>query len=399
MQPFKLEQHRSKPLAPPSKGPGRPEPPPALRNLAEHAGVQFNGPEPWDIQVHDPEVYSRILAEGSLGFGESYMHGLWDCEALDELLHRLLSVNVDEHLGGWARLMLLGEALRERLFNMQSRQRAFQVGERHYDIGNDVFTAMLDPTMSYSCGYWENADNLEQAQQHKLDMICRKLELKPGERVLEIGCGWGGLAQHAAVNYGVEVVGIPVSREQQHLARERCKGLPVRIDLVDYRDVEGLFDKVVSVGMFEHVGPKNYGIYLDTALRVMRDDGLFLLHTIGNYKTLRTVDPWIERYIFPNGKVPSAAELATALNDRFVIEDWHNFGADYDPTLMAWWQRFDAAWPTLKGRYDQLFYRMWRFYLLSCAGYFRSRQGQLWQLVLSKRNRSGIYRSRRANAM
>ena len=152
MQPFKLEQHRSKPLAPPSKGPGRPEP------------VQFNGPEPWDIQVHDPEVYSRILAEGSLGFGESYMHGLWDCEALDELLHRLLSVNVDEHLGGWARLMLLGEALRERLFNMQSRQRAFQVGERHYDIGNDVFTAMLDPTMSYSCGYWENADNLEQAQ-------------------------------------------------------------------------------------------------------------------------------------------------------------------------------------------------------------------------------------------
>ena len=397
MEPFKLEQHAGNRF---DKEPGasRLNPPSVLCDLVAQAGVQFNGSNPWDIQVHDPQFYSRVLAEGSLGFGESYMHGLWDCEALDELSHRLLTINVDEQLGGWARLMLIGEALRERLFNMQSRQRAFQVGERHYDIGNDVFTAMLDPTMSYSCGYWEHADTLEQAQQNKLDLICRKLELKPGERLLEIGCGWGGLAHYAATNYGVEVVGVTVSREQQQLARERCKGLPVQIDLIDYRDVEGLFDKIVSVGMFEHVGPKNYGIYFDTALRLLRDDGLFLLHTIGNYKRLRNVDPWIARYIFPNGKVPSAGEVATALNDRFIIEDWHNFGQDYDPTLMAWWHRFNAAWPQLEDRYDKLFYRMWRFYLMTCAGYFRSRQGQLWQLVLSKRARSSGYRSVRSIA-
>lgn len=395
MQPFKLEQqnpradHRQA-LAPP------PAPPPALRHLAEQAGIRFNGSKPWDIQVHDSAVYSRILAEGSLGFGESYMQGLWNCDALDEMSNRLLRINVDEQLGGWAKLLLLGEALRERLFNMQSQRRAFQVGERHYDIGNDLFSEMLDSSMSYSCAFWEHANSLEQAQRHKMELICRKLQLREGERLLEIGCGWGGFAQYAATHYGVEVVGITVSREQQVLARKRCKGLPVTIELSDYRDLEGLYDKIVSVGMFEHVGPKNYPVFFDTALRLLRDDGLFLLHTIGNYKTLRQVDPWIARYIFPNGKLPAAEELASVLNDRFIIEDWHNFGHDYDRTLMAWASRFEAAWPALSERYGEQFYRMWRFYLLTCAGYFRSRQGQLWQLVLSKRSRSSEYRSVRA---
>jgi len=396
MQPFKLEQQH--PHAAQKPALASTSPPPALGNLAEQAGIRFNGSKPWDIQIHDGAVYSRILAEGSLGFGESYMQGLWNCDALDEMSNRLLRINVDEQLGGWAKLLLLGEALRERLFNMQSQRRAFQVGERHYDIGNDLFSEMLDSSMSYSCAFWEHANSLEEAQRHKMELICRKLQLRKGERLLEIGCGWGGLAQYAATHYGVEVVGITVSREQQVLARERCKGLPVRIELSDYRDLEGLYDKIVSVGMFEHVGPKNYPVFFDTATRLLRDDGLFLLHTIGNYKTLRQVDPWIARYIFPNGKVPSAEELGSVLNDRFIIEDWHNFGQDYDRTLMAWAARFDEAWPRLADRYDETFYRMWRFYLLTCAGYFRSRQGQLWQLVLSKRSRSAEYRSIRSIA-
>ncbi len=369
------------------------EPPTILRDLANLAGVQFNGDAPWDIQVHDASVYSYILTKGSLGFGESYMDGLWDSHAPDELFDRLLSSNIEEKLGGWARLRLLGEALRQRLFNLQSRQRAYQVGEQHYDIGNDVFEAMLDPTMSYSCAFWQNADTLEQAQLAKLDMVCRKLELKAGEKLLEIGCGWGGLAHHAARHYDVEVVGITVSKEQQQLARERCAGQPIRIELMDYRDVQGHFDKVVSVGMFEHVGPKNYPAYFDAVLRLMKDEGLFLLHTIGNYKTNPSLDPWIDKYIFPNGRLPSAAEIATALNKRFLIEDWHNFGQDYDRTLMAWWKRFDAAWPALEHKYGLRFYRMWKYYLLCCAGFFRSRQGQLWQLVLSKRKRKQVYRS------
>lgn len=369
------------------------EPPRVLRELAAQAGIRFNGEAPWDIRVHDPAVYRRILTRGSLGFGEAYMDGLWECERLDELFHRLLGIDVDRKMVGMARLRLMLESLRHRLLNLQSGARAFLVGERHYDIGNDVFEAMLDSSMSYSCGYWARAHNLEQAQQDKLDLICRKLELAPGEHLLEIGCGWGGLARHAATHYGVRVTGITVSREQRKLAVARCHGLPVDIQLRDYRDITGQFDKAVSVGMFEHVGTKNYPAYFETVQRVLKEDGLFLLHTIGSHTTSSHVDSWIDHYIFPNGKLPSALELAAYVEGLFLIEDWHNFGPDYDRTLMAWWNNFEAAWPRLSGKYDQRFQRMWKYYLHCCAGFFRSRQGQLWQLVLSKRKRAGVYRS------
>lgn len=368
-------------------------PPGVLQQLAAQCGVKFNGDSPWDIQIHDDAVYTRILSQGSLGFGESYMDGEWDCLRLDQLFQRLLSANVDEKLAGWGRLHLFLQVLRHRLFNLQSSRRAFQVGEQHYDIGNDVFEAMLDPTMSYSCGYWHHADNLTQAQHNKLDMICRKLELKPGEKLLEIGCGWGGLARFAAEHYGIDVVGITVSKEQQKLAQQRCAGLPVEIQLSDYRDLKGEFDKIVSVGMFEHVGRKNYPIYFDTVTRLLKDSGLFLLHTIGIYKTIHRVDPWIDKYIFCNGKLPSAEDITQVLDRRLIIEDWHNFGQDYYLTLMAWWENFDAAWPALAKNYNERFYRMWKYYLLCCAGFFKSRQGQLWQLVLSKRSRAEVYRS------
>ena len=369
--------------------------PAVLQKLSDVARVRFDGDDPWDIRVYDPAVYRRILTQGSLGFGESYMDGHWEAEALDELFTRLLRSDVEEKLTGWARIRLLGEVARQCFCNLQSSRRAFQVGEQHYDIGNDVFTAMLDRSMSYSCGYWLYADSLDQAQHDKLDMICRKLDLQPGERLLEIGCGWGGLAYHAAKYFKAEVTGITVSREQQRLARERCADLPVEIKLMDYREMQGKYDKLVSVGMFEHVGPKNYDVYFETADRLMKDNGLFLLHTIGIHTTSRTVDPWIDKYIFPNGKLPSAREIASAVDGRFLIEDWHNFGQDYDRTLMAWWKNFDRAWPRLSSKYDLRFYRMWKYYLMSCAGFFRSRQGQLWQLVLSKRERTSVYRSLR----
>ena len=370
------------------------QPPPAiLRELAKDAGVTINGDAPWDIRIFDERVYQLVLTKGSLGFGEAYMDGMWECERLDQLFHRLLSARVEEKIDNGSQLRLLGEILRHSLFNLQSSHRAFQVGEQHYDIGNDVFEAMLDPTMSYSCAYWHNAAGLRDAQLKKLDMICRKLELKPGERMLEIGCGWGGLARYAAEHYGVEVVGITISKAQQKLARARCEGLPVSIELMDYRDLTEQFDKIVSVGMFEHVGPKNYAVYFDTARRALKDDGLFLLHTIGNAVTSPKTDAWIDKYIFPNGKLPSAKEIASTLEGRFLIEDWHNFGPDYDHTLMAWWENFDIAWPFLEAKYGKRFYRMWKYYLMSCAGFFRSRQGQLWQLVLSKPERRDVYRS------
>ena len=368
-------------------------PPAALQTLADRAGIAFNGNAPWDIQVHDNATYRRILSSGSLGFGEAYVQ--WDAERLDQLFHRLLGSNVDQRVRGLHRWRVALELLRQRLYNLQSSGRAFEVGEQHYDVGNDVFEAMLDSRMIYSCGYWQHAVDLEQAQRDKLDLICRKLDLHKGERLLDIGCGWGGMAQFAAEYYQVEVTGITVSKEQMKLAQARCHGLPVTFELCDYRDLRGRYDKIVSIGMFEHVGPKNYPVYFDTVRNLLEDNGLFLLHTIGASRTSPFCDPWVDRYIFPNGHLPSARQLAEVLENRFLIEDWHNFGLDYDRTLMAWWERFSAAWPQLQARYDQRFYRMWKYYLLSCAGMFRARQGQLWQLVLGKRHRTGNYRSLR----
>ncbi len=368
-----------------------------IERLLEPTDVRINGTRPWDIQVHDPSMYQRALRDGSLGFGEAYMAGAWDSEQLDETFARVLRHDLDEALNHAAKLHFALRWLQERVRNRQSPARAFTVGERHYDIGNDVYLAMLDPTMSYSCGYWAAADTLEAAQLAKLRLICRKLELTPGQRLLDIGCGWGGLAAYAAEHHGVEVVGITVSRNQASLARERCKDLPVDIRLMDYRDlpkqVGGRFERIVSVGMFEHVGARNYPAYFDVARQLLADEGLFLLHTIGNSRTVAVSDAWVDAYIFPNGKIPSAREIVRTLEGRFVIEDWHNFGLDYDPTLMAWWRRFDAAWPELRAHYDDVFYRMWKYYLHASAGFFRSRQGQLWQLVLAKRTRPRAYRS------
>lgn len=379
----------------PEQPPQRPstDPPPALAQLLGRADIRFNGSRPWDIRVHSPRLYQRLYANWSLGAGEAYLDGDWDCDQLDELFTRLLRVDLDNQAPVRGRLQLLAEGLRHRLLNLQSRERAFQVAERHYDAGNEVFEAMLDSRMIYSCAYWERADNLEAAQFDKLELICRKLQLRPGMQLLDIGCGWGGLARHAAEQHGVRVLGVTVSREQLALARERCAGWPVELLLADYRTLSGRFDRVVSVGMFEHVGPKNHRAYFDTVSDLLAPDGLFLLHTIGIDRTALATDPWIDRYIFPNGKVPSARELSSALEGRFLIEDWHNFGPDYDRTLMSWWANFDAAWPRLAARYGPRFYRMWKYYLHSCAGLFRARQGQLWQLVLSHRGRPGIYRS------
>ena len=364
-----------------------------LQELLNNAGIKVNGNNPWDMRVLDAGTYDQILSKWSLGLGESYVNGYWDCERLDDMLTRLLKVDLNMAVQGRAKFRLLAEIARAKLVNLQSTKRAFQVGEHHYDAGNDIFRAMLDSKLIYSCAYWEFAHDLEQAQTHKLELICRKLELKKGERLLDIGCGWGGLAAYAATNFGVSVLGITVSKEQQKIAQKRCQGLEVEIELIDYRKLEGRFSKIASVGMFEHVGEKNYRDYCQTASRLLEDQGLFLLHTIGSDVRIARTDPWIDRYIFPNGKIPCATELSAALEGLFLIEDWHNFGCDYDRTLMEWYRRLESNWPTLSQHYSERFYRTWKFYLLGCAAYFRSKQGQLWQLVLSKRSKDGPYRS------
>jgi len=365
-----------------------------VNQLLAMAGIEADGEQLWDIKIHEPEFYHRVWTGQHLGMGESYMDGWWDSPQLDEFFARLLRAGVEECLKVTPKLML--RTLIHRLFNFQSRRRAKQVAYRHYDLGNDLYQAMLDPSMNYSCGYWKGAQTLAEAQWNKMELVCRKLMLKPGMRLLDIGCGWGGLAQHAARNYGVKVVGITLSEPQRQFAETACQGLPVTFRLQDYRDLEPqeVFDRVVSIGMFEHVGHKNYGTFMDVVGKHLADDGLFLLHTIGGSVTRVIADPWMVKYIFPNGEVPSVAQVSKVMEDRFVLEDWHNFGSDYDQTLMAWHRNFTEHWPALQARFDQRFYRMWSYYLLSCAGAFRARSVQLWQIVMSKHGLMGGFRIR-----
>ncbi len=356
------------------------------------SGVIIDGQSPWDPQIKDKKMFDRVKSQGTLGLGESYMDGLWECDQLDEFFYRLLLMkDVYKRLG--LSLPLVLGFLKAKLFNLQAFRRAFQIGEKHYDTGNDLFEKMLGRSMVYSCGYWKEADNLDDAQDAKLDLICKKLYLKPGDRVLDIGCGWGSFARHAAKNYGAKVIGITVSKEQKKLAEELCEGLDVEFRLQDYREVDEKFDHIVSVGMIEHVGAKNYDTYMKVAKRCLKENGLFFLHTIGSLKTKNNTDPWIEKYIFPNGALPSLKHITNAVENKFVIEDIHNFGPYYDKTLMAWHKNFVDSWPLLQEKYGERFYRMWRYYLLCCAGAFRARSIQLWQIVLSPQGVIGGYKS------
>jgi cyclopropane-fatty-acyl-phospholipid synthase len=357
--------------------------------LLEQAGIHIDGDAPIDLRVHDGRLYNRVFARGSLGLGEAYMDGWWDADDLPGLCTRLLTAGLDQEL---KTLDTLLAHLKARFINLQRGERAFEIGKAHYDLGNDLFQAMLGRRMVYSCGYWAKADNLDDAQAAKLDLVCRKLQLKTGQRVLDIGCGWGEALKYAAEHYGIEGVGITVSQEQAEYARELCAGLPIEIRLQDYHDINERFDAVYSLGMFEHVGGKNYRAYFETVRRCLKEDGLSLLHCIGSNSAPAQPDPWIEKYIFPNSMIPAASQVATALEDLFVVEDWHNFGADYDRTLMAWRTNIEAAWPSLPGTYDERFRRMWRYYLAVSAAVFRSRRDQLWQITLSPHGVAGGYR-------
>ncbi len=358
-------------------------------DLLARADIELDGSRPFDMQVHDDRVFQRIFAEGSLGLGEAYMDGWWDCDQLDEFFNRVIRAQVQNAVPRNLRTLLYH--LQARFQNRQSKRRAFIPADVHYDLGNDLFEGTFDTRLTGSCGYWKEATDLDASQDAKLDLICRKIGLQAGQNVLDIGCGWGAFMKFAAERYEAKCTGVTVSKEQVAWGQERCEGLPVDFHLMDYREARGTFDHVVSMGMFEHVGYQNYRTYFETAHRCLSDDGFFLLHTIGSPYSTTNIEPWLDKYIFPGGVLPSIGQIGEAIENLFVIEDLHSFGADYDKTLMAWMEKFDRNWPGLSARYDERFYRMWKYYLLSCAGGFRSRQIQLWQLVLSKRGVLGGY--------
>ncbi len=357
-----------------------------VQTLLAEVGVALNGSNPWDIRINDERMFARVLSEKNLGLGESYMDGWWDCDRIDDLICRILRGNLKEKL--WGNFRLLIPYVLARLSNRQSRKRAYEVAQTHYDLDNQLFMSFLDPYNQYSCAYFETGkEDLTQAQRKKMQLVCRKLELTADDHLLDIGFGWGGLARYAAENYGCAVTGVNISREQIAFAKEFCKGLPVRILEKDYREIEGQYSKIVSVGMFEHVGYKNYRVFMESAYKSLNADGIFLLHTIGSNDSGVNTDPWINKYIFPNGMLPSLAQITKAAEGLFVIEDLHNLGPHYDKTLMAWHRNFQNSRDLFKQKYSERFVRMWEYYLLSCAGAFRARYNQLWQIVMTKPGR------------
>ncbi|MGH8582632.1 MAG: cyclopropane fatty acyl phospholipid synthase [Gammaproteobacteria bacterium] len=346
--------------------------------------VRINGDRPHDIRVHNRRFYRRLLRNYSLGMGEGYMDGDWSCEDLEGMLRRcFLAGAVTENTS-------VLTSLQHRLINMQTPFRSKKAVEQHYDIGNDLYEAMLDSYMQYSGAYWRNATTLDQAQQAKLDLICRKLDLSRGLRVLDVGCGFGGLMRFMKDRYGVDAVGITLSGQQQRLAQEKF-GIE-SIFIQDYRELfrypRHSFDRVVSVGMFEHVGYKNYADFFRAVRSAIKDEGIFLLQTIGNNVSVTRPDDWVNKYIFPNGMTPSLAQLGQAMEGAWVMEDWHSLGPNYGKTLRAWHQRSKAFFQSTD-RYPARFQRMWEFYLVGCQVTFDLRASQLWQIVLSPRGVQG----------
>ncbi|MBI4427833.1 MAG: cyclopropane fatty acyl phospholipid synthase [Ignavibacteriales bacterium] len=366
------------------------------QDLLALADVRINGDRRWDIQIHDERFYGRVLTEGAMGLGESYMDEWWDCRQLDEFFYRIFSARLEEKVKGvptvvWAKIV-------SRLKNLQTRAGSKNIAQRHYDLKAELYESFLDPYNQYTCAYFKDTEDLKLAQEQKLDLICQKLNISSQDKVLDIGCGWGGFAKFAAQRYGCSVTGVSISREQVMYAREFCKGLPVTILKQDYRDLTEpsftkQFDKILVCGMIEHVGYKNYRRLMKIIESCLKDNGIFLLQTIGSNVSMTTMEtnPWMGKYIFPNSMLPSLKQLTTASEGLFVAEDIHNFSVHYDKTLMAWSDNFEKNWPKIESHFDRRFYRMWRYYLLSCAGGFRARDTQLWQIVYSKRGMPGGY--------
>jgi len=349
--------------------------------LLGEAGITVNGPNPWDIQIHNDNFWTRLFAQGTLGLGESYMDGWWDAADLAEFFNRVLRGQLNRSLKLTPNL--LWQVAQAKLLNMQSIARSRRVADMHYSE-TDAYKASLDKRMTGSCGYWpEGVSNVDEAQEAKLDLVCRKIGLQAGQKVWDIGCGWGAFMGFAAEKYGADCVGVTVSPDQAAYGRERYKDLPVEFQVKDYRQFEGKSDHIVSMGMFEHVGYRNFRTYFEKARQVIKDDGLFMLHTIGQQYSSQTIEPWIEKYIFPGGVIPSMAQIGKAIDGLWTVVDTHNIGPHYDRTLCAWYENFHRNWPRPNDPAGERFYRMWKYYLLCCAGGFRARVLQVWQFVLS----------------
>jgi cyclopropane-fatty-acyl-phospholipid synthase len=350
--------------------------------LLNKADIQINGSRPADIQVHNEGFYQRFLRDGRLGLGESYVEGWWDCDDLEAFIYKLFLAQDMMRMRTRNPGFILW-ALLSKFRPYGSPARSGNIAKAHYSIGNDLYRAMLDRRMVYTCAYWDaGAKDLDQAQEHKLELVCRKLMLKPGMHILDAGCGFGGLAKYAAEHYDVKVTAFTISDAQAALGRELCKGLPVDLHCTDYRKLSGQYDRIAAIGMMEHIGLRYHRIFMKKIKSLLKPDGIFLMHTIGSNHS-HFSSPWLEKYIFPGCFSPSIKHIGQATEELFFMEDWHNIGPNYSRTLLEWYHNFNAAWPTLSHKYGERFYRLWKFYLLSMAPGFKTHAAPVWQIVMT----------------
>lgn len=353
--------------------------------IADELQVIGTGPVHFRVKLQEEIPKKELLKSTSLALGEAYMKGNLTVDRdLYEVLELLLQ--------GMGRFSRNPRALRRILHTSLGKEQQKKQVMSHYDIGNEFYRLWLDETMSYSCAYFQKQDDtLFQAQVAKVDHILKKLNLKPGMRLLDIGCGWGFLMMRAARKFGVHCTGITLSRQQYQSVsdeiREQKLEELVEVRLMDYRDLKEWgrsFDRIVSVGMLEHVGRGNYSFFLEQAASVLRQGGLFLLHFISAQKE-HEGDPWIRRYIFPGGVIPSFREIVYLLPDYgFCMQDTESLRRHYVKTLLCWRENFGQAVQTVREQYGEEFVRMWDLYLASCAAAFQNGIVDLHQLLLSK---------------
>lgn len=370
-----------------------------VTQVFNNAGILLDDDDsPYNIQLVKPDKFFRAVAlRGHDGFADAYMKGYWECTALDQCVFKLLSSGAIDSLRFHPSNLRL--CVSDLFRNKQKPGRAQRNVSHHYNRGA-VFEVMLDRTRSYSCGHWALARNLEDAQIAKLDLVCLKLGLKPGMSFCDIGCGWGALLRHAAKKYGCASAGITLSTDQRDYIGspdfDSPEDVPLTARLDDYRNLHGQYDRIASVGMFEHVGRKNARNFMRCVDRYLKPGGLFLLHTIASRHSSPSLNhpelPWIEKNIFPGGSLLSMGQITTAAQGIFKVLDQENFGPYYDLTLMEWAKNFKEGWESIKSLYSEEFYRMWLYYLYSCAAGFRSGRLELFQIVLAKPDWQGLYR-------
>ena len=355
------------------------------------------------LVVRDDRFFARAVATGDIGIGEAYMDGDWDSPDLVALIRLMLrNLRIVEDGGGMVRLATRTAGAIARRLRDNSLTGSREHIQRHYDLGNDFFRLFLDTNLVYSCGFFESPDDsLERAQERKFDRICRKLALEPGDRVLEIGSGWGGFAVWMATRHGCHVTTTTISQAQHRHAREwasRLGDAGSRIDVVlkDYRELTGRFDKIVSIEMFEAVGLKHYDDYFGAANRLLEPDGTMLLQTITLdeqwFREYQRRPDWIEKYIFPGGQLASVAEIIRSLSRATTMSLYHaeNIGTHYARTLHLWRERFHRHLDRVRAQgFDDRFIRMWDLYLAYCEAAFLERHAGDFQLLLTKNYNAG----------